>query len=226
MSTTPSKIWYLEQFNMLKKMRKEDMLHMQQSMVMKHIDKSTLLFFPEKKNDHIYFLKEGVVKIVHYLEDGKENIKSIIGPGSLFGELALVSNEAPGDCAVALEDCVICFVDIPSMQQMMDQNNLLRTEIYKIMGLRVKRLERRLESIISKDSRTRVIEFLEEFLQEYGREISGQWQARNFLTHNDIGKLTATSRQTVTTVFNELRTTGVIEYDKKTITASSLQLEV
>lgn len=224
--STPSKIWYLEQFNMMKKLRKEDMLHMQQSMVMKHIDKDTLLFFPEKKNNHLYFLKKGVVKIVHYLEDGQENVKTIIGPGSLFGELALAAGESTEDCAIALEDCVICFVDVPSMQQMMNENSALKTEIYKIMGLRIKRLERRLEAIIFKDSKTRIIEFLEEYLQEYGQEKSGKWQARNFLTHTDIAKLTATSRQTVTTVFNELRNKGFIEYDKKIITANSLQLKI
>ena len=80
---------------MMKKLRKEDILHMQQSMVMKHIDKDALLFFPEKKNNHLYFLKKGVVKIVHYLDDGQENVKSIIGPGSLFGELALVAGDCP-----------------------------------------------------------------------------------------------------------------------------------
>jgi CRP/FNR family transcriptional regulator len=219
------KIWYLEQFNMMKKLRKEDILHIQQSMVMKRINKDTLLFFPEKKNDHIYFLKEGVVKIVHYLEDGREDVKSIIGPGSLFGELGLIDGESPQDHAIALEDVVVCFIDTPTMQHMMDQNHALKTEIYKIMGLRIKRMERRLSSMLSKDSRTRVIEFLEEYLQEYGREVSGKWQARNLLTHKDIGKLTATSRQTVTTVFNELKTTGMIDYDQKTITASSLQLD-
>lgn len=224
--TTPSKVWYLEQFNMMKKLRKEDILHMQQSMVMKHVDKNTLLFFPEKKNDHLYFLKEGVVKIVHYQQDGQENIKSIIGPGSLFGELAIIESESSEDRAIALEDCLVCFVDVLSMKRMMEENNALRIEIYKIMGLRIKRLERRLESIIFKDSRSRIIEFLEDFLQEYGQEASGKWQARNFLTHTDIAKLTATSRQTVTTVFNELRSKGAIEYDKKMITANSLQLTV
>jgi CRP/FNR family transcriptional regulator len=222
--STPSKVWYLEQFNMMKKLRKEDVLHMQQSMVMKHINKDTLLFFPEKKNDHLYFLKKGIVKIVHYLADGQEGIKTIIGPGSLFGELALVDGESPEDHAIALEDCIICFVDVPSMQRMMDENNALKTEIYKIMGLRIKRLERRLESIIYKDSRTRIIEFLEDFLREYGDEVEGKWKARNFLTHTDIAKLTATSRQTVTTVFNELRSTGSIDYDNKSITANSLKL--
>ncbi len=167
-----------------------------------------------------------MVKIVRYLEDGREDIKSILGPASLFGELALVEGESPGDCAIALEDCLICFVDVPSMQRMMDENNALKTEVFKIMGLRLKRLERRLESIIYKDSRTRIIEFLEEFLQEYGQENSGKWQARNFLTHTDIAKLTAASRQTVTTVFNELRSKGAIDYDKKTITANSLQLTI
>ncbi len=47
--TTPSKVWYLERFNMMEKLRKEDMLHMQQSMVMKRVDKDTLRFLSRRK---------------------------------------------------------------------------------------------------------------------------------------------------------------------------------
>ena len=39
----------------------------------------------------------------------------------------------------------------------------------------------------------------------------------NNLTHQDMAKLTATSRQTVTTVLNELREKNLIYFDRKRI---------
>ncbi len=38
---------------------------------------------------------------------------------------------------------------------------------------------------------------------------------RNFLTHQEIANLTATSRQTVTTVLNELRNKNVLTFNRK-----------
>ncbi|MDX1628103.1 MAG: Crp/Fnr family transcriptional regulator, partial [Fulvivirga sp.] len=210
MELEKSKFWYLEQFNMMKKLSKDDMMYLKEAMTMKQISADTMLYFPERAEKFIYFLKEGTVKIAHYTEDGQEDIKAIVGPGNIFGELGLVGGESPNDYAVAMEDCLICFIDVATMRDMMEKNEALRTEIHKIMGLRIKRLERRLESIIFKDSKTRILEFLEDFKHDYGKIKGEDIVAKNFLTHADMAKLTATSRQTVTTVLNELRADGWI----------------
>ena len=40
-------------------------------------------------------------------------------------------------------------------------------------------------------------------------------KTRNFLTHSEIARLTATSRQTVTTKLNKLRRKGIVDYNEK-----------
>ena len=96
-------------------------------------------------------------------------------------------------------------------------NKPLNLKIYKLIGLRFKKLERRIESMVFKDARTRIIEFLKELAQEKGTKVGFETMIRNHYTHKDIASLTATSRQTVTTTLNDLKEKNLINFDRRQI---------
>jgi CRP/FNR family transcriptional regulator len=211
-----AKPWYLEKFNMLQQINKNDMIHLERSMVMRTVSKNTLIHFPDREGRFVYLLEEGVIKIVHTGEDGKEFIKHLLKPGSLFGELSILeSAEDTGDYAVALEESLICFMDAGMMQGMMQQNPQWDTYIRKLVGLRIKKVENRLVSMIFKNSRQRISDFMLEVAREFGQPVAGRYRVKNMLTHEDIARLTATTRQTTTLILNKLRASGDLEYDTR-----------
>ncbi len=213
---TKDKLWYLEHFDILQRMKKDDIMNMEKSMIMRKIGKDTLLHFPEMKGRYVYFLKEGMVKISSQNGGGKELIKYIIRPGYIFGEMSLLENtEDQNDYAVAMEDCVVCFMDVDNLKSMMQMNADLNLRIRKLIGLRIKKIENRLSSMVFKDASTRIFDFLKEFAQEFGHKIGDSYQTKFFITHDDIAKLTATSRQTVATNMNRFREQGLIDYDTR-----------
>jgi len=75
-------------------------------------------------------------------------------------------------------------------------------------------LEERLEAMIFKDSRTRIIDFLVNLAEKSGDRIGYEVVVRKFMTHREIANITATSRQTVTTVLNVLKSNNVITFDR------------
>jgi len=75
--------------------------------------------------------------------------------------------------------------------------------------------ERKIESLINKDARTRIIEYLQDLAEERGQKVGSETLVKSFFKHKDIASLTATSRQTVTTVLNELRDKNIINFDRK-----------
>jgi CRP-like cAMP-binding protein len=85
------------------------------------------------------------------------------------------------------------------------------------MGFRFRKLERRLESLVFKDARTRVVEFILELAQERGQKVGFETMVKSHLTHQDIANLTGTSRQTVTTILNDLRDRNLINFDRRKI---------
>jgi CRP-like cAMP-binding protein len=223
---THSKLWYLENFGMLKALSKEEKEKLDRMAVMRHAPKKQVLYFPTDSSNSIYMLKSGKVKISRISADGKEIILTILGPGEVFGELGITGQQEREEIAEVTDDAIICVVDIQDLQKMMKENPKFNTEILKFIGFRLKRVQSRLESLIFKNAEQRIRSLLRELAEDHGRTIAGDENQREVklgLTHEDIAKLTATSRQTVTTQFNELEKEGVIKYDRKRIYIKDLQ---
>jgi CRP/FNR family cyclic AMP-dependent transcriptional regulator len=173
------------------------------------------IYLPEEHADRIFFLTEGRVKIGTYGETGKEITKAILSKGEVFGELSLVGEEKRRDFAYAMEETQLCVVTVDEMKSLMREHNGLSLFLMKIMGSRMLDMENRLESLVFKDSRTRIIEFLHDLGQKKGQRVGYETLVRKFMTHQEIANLTATSRQTVTTVLNELRNKNVLTFNRR-----------
>jgi CRP-like cAMP-binding protein len=182
-----------------------------------HYKKDQYIYFPEEAATHIYMIVSGHVRIGHYQEDGKEVISAILTTGEIFGELAMAGEEKRKDFAQAMEATIICPLSITELAELMKENRELSFKILKLIGLRLMKLERKLELLVFKDARTRVIEFLKDAAAWKGKKVGFETMIPTRLTHKDIAALTGTSRQTVTTILNELKDKNLINFDRKKI---------
>ncbi len=181
----------------------------------KTFKKGEYIYLPDEMADKIFFLVEGRVKIGTYSDSGKEITKAILGKGEVFGELALVGEKNRRDFAVAMEDSIACVCTVEEMRALMKDHSALSLFLMRIMGSRMLEMEQRLEALVFKDSRTRIIEFLHQLGQKKGQRVGYEMLVRKFMTHQEIANLTATSRQTVTTVLNELRNKNILTFNRR-----------
>lgn len=216
-----TKLWYLENFSIFEVLSEEEKEMMRKVAVMKNVPKHQVLYFSADSPDTIYLVKKGKVKISKISSQGKEIILAILNPGELFGELAITDqSQSREETAEVIEDAVICIFRTGDIKEMMTRNSRFNMKVLKFIGLRLKKVQSRLESLIFKSANERIISFIREFSDEHGRQILGDSNMREVklnLTHADIARLTATSRQTVTTVLNSLEKKGIITYDRKRI---------
>lgn len=219
MASTNTKLWYLENFNLFKGMNQEEMKRVEKMTRMQTIQKGQFIYYPETPSSSVFFLKKGRVKIVSYTEDGKEIIKKILWPGDIFGELGLIDGDSKrSDFSQAMDDDVlICAMGKEEMVQMMSMNSKLNLKVMKIIGLRLRKVERRVESLIGKSARTRLIEFIRELAEERGKKIGTEILIKHHLTHQDIASLNAISRQKTTAILNELRDENLITFDRNSL---------
>ncbi len=210
-----TKYWFLEGFNLFNKLGRITMMRICGILEMDQIDKGTVIKLQSPHKKSIFFLKKGTVKIV----DVKNNsVKYVVKKGNIFGELALYDKEAAAEeQAIALQDCIVCFIEYDLMEDLMAKHNSLKNGVLKVYGMRIKRLERRLQDLLYKDSATRITEFIQSYICDFGEQDGGKIVADNLLSHKDIANLTNTSRQTVSNVLSSLRSNGIIDYNTKTI---------
>ena len=213
--STETKLWHLENFNLFKTLSALEKITMSTKVKHNKVKKNEYIYFPEDPSSSIFFLKRGRVKIGSYSDNGKEIIKAILNPGEVFGELSLVGEDKRNDFAISLDNnLVVCSLGMDEMERMIEKNPLIGLKITKLIGFRLQKIERRLESLVFKDARTRIIDFIVDIGNEQGSAVGKEILVKHNLTHMDIANLTATSRQTVTTVLNELKEQNLIHLER------------
>jgi len=218
MDSEPNKIWYFENVDLFEMLCPHKLSDNRDNHQYHHYKKGQFIYFQDQPSDHIYMIAQGRVKIGSYSTQGKEITKTILTKGEIFGELALTGEDHRLDFAQSMSDeTTICSMGIDIMQDLMVKNKNLSLKIFKLIGFRFRKLERRLESLVFKDARTRVVEFIREMAQEHGQKVGFETMVKNQLTHQDIANLTGTSRQTVTTILNDLRDRNLINFDRRKI---------
>ena len=219
-----SNIWFLEKVDLFDLMCPNKSAGLEDKHSPNTFKKDEFIYFPDEPSNHVFMIASGRVKIGTYSDNGKEVIKAILGEGEIFGELSLTGELVRSDFAQALDnDTRICQMKIDDMQAMMKDNQPLSLKIFKLMGMRIKKIERRLESLVFKDARSRVIEFLRDLAEERGQKVGFETMVKNHFTHKDIASLTGTSRQTVTTILNELKEKNLINFDRRRILIRDLE---
>lgn len=200
------------------------MEYMRENLSMVHFKKGEQIKLNQAKVSDVYFMKRGAAKIIDDLASGEEDIQYLIHEGEIFGLLNLIEGMDENSRAIAMEDSLICVIDSSTLKEMMATNSKLNNHIFKLVGLRIQKLERKLGSLVYKNAETRIKEFITEYLRDFGKNSGDTVIAKNLLVNKDIGKLTSTSRQTVNKVLNELKLQGFFDFDKNRIVIKSKNL--
>ena len=184
----------------------------------RRVAKFQFIFMPDEVADYVYILLKGRVKTGTFSVEGREVIKEILQPDTFFGDLALTGETKRSDYAQALHDNVeYLAIRVADFQQLMQQNQRLIFACMHHLTQRLQRVEDRLAKLVLKDARERIIEFLVETAGKEGRRVGYETLVKHHLTQQDIANLTGTSRQTVTSVFNDLKKSNLIYFNRNSI---------
>ena len=182
--------------------------------------KKDYIYFEADSANKVYLIEKGKVKIGYYNEDGTEVVKAILTRGDLFGETAILGESKREEFAQSIDNLTsICPVGVDTILDLMRSNQSFSFKIYKIIGFKLKRLERRLQLLLFKDAKTRLLEFLDELCADYGYdcEKTGDKVIHHPYTQKDIACLIGTSRPTLNVLLNELKEENIIEFNRKEI---------
>src|SRR4249920_941677 len=183
------------------------------------VPKGEYIYFEAYDHNKIYFLKEGYIKIGYIDEEGNEKVKEIIQQGELFGQFTLERSNLNGEFAQAYKDKVsLCAFTIEDFEKMLKKRPDLALRYSKQVGAKLRTIENRLLNLLNKDVKTRLIHFFWQLVEnKLGETMPEGFCIPNYLKHEDIANLIGSSRQTVTTLINELETDGILSYNRQQI---------
>jgi len=189
-------------------------------------DRNRYIYFDPQNLNKLYFVKEGYVRIGSINDEGEDIVRDILKPGDVFGQFALEQENMNGEYALAYKtDVALCTFTIADFKTLLERKPELSVAYAKKVGQQLKKIENRLMNLLQKDVRSRLLYFFWTLSQHYlknGDEASVTFE--NYFTHEDIAHLTGTSRQTATTIINQLSDEALIEVDRKNIIIRDIKL--
>ena len=218
-----SKIWYLKQFNLLSGLSDEEISKLENLIRIIRVAKKQFLYFPEDPSDSIYLLKEGRVKISKISDDGKEITLDILEPGEIFGELAIVDEGPRQTLAEVLEDALIYAINRKDFIDFTENKPDLAFKLTKLIGLRRRDVESKIEALVFRDVPSRLAALLLQLAANHGKPDQKGMRLNLKLTHQELGNLIGSTRETTTTWLNEFRKKGLIAFDRRQIIVLDLK---
>jgi CRP-like cAMP-binding protein len=204
-------------FDLFSTLSEEERLFLNGKIAVRSLSKGRVLYLTGDASRMIYLIFRGKVKLSRYSGDGREIILALRDAGQVCGEMAMLGWSQQDDAAEIVEEAVIGTLQVADMQGILIRNARFNWEITRLMGLHLRTIQRRYESLCFEGASGRIKHFIREQADQFGRKVGVEIDLKMNFTHQDIAKLTITSRQTVTSVLNELERNRVISYNRKRI---------
>lgn len=215
--TNRASLWYFESANLFRILCPTKVKKLAETFLLTTFKKDQFINIPEDAIPQIYLIVNGRVKIGRHSGTEAEVASAILTQGEVFGELPGAGEEIRTDFAQAIDNVTVCPVTTDQLKGLMYDNKALSFKILKLIGLRIVKLERRLELLVFKNARMRIIEFLKDTAVGKGIKVGQETMIPTKLTHKDISSLTGTSRHDVTTILNDLKERNLIHFNRKQI---------
>ena len=215
-----AKIAFLKTVPLLKSLDDENLDYLADNIKEVKLSKYSFLYKMNEVADQLFILKDGIIKISSFTNDSREVIKAVIHSTMTFNGHAITSqnNVLREDAQSMDRACVVYSIDSAVIRELLRRNFQFSMDVMTMMSNKIKKTEARLESLILEDARTRVINFLKENASKFGKRVGiDEMLIRHSFTQQDIANFTGTSRQTVTTILNDLKKNNQIILSRKRI---------
>lgn len=216
-------LWYLKRCDLFEKLAPAEVERLEQRAQVRNFARKGLIYLPNDQADAVLLLAKGRVKIVNITAEGKQSILAFIEPGELFGELAVFGPGEREEFAEVMDPATVVLIPAAEMRRLMESHPDVSLGITKLMGLRRRRIERRLRHLLFRSNRERLIHLLLELAEQYGCQTPTGVTLSIRLSHQDLASVIGSTRESVTLVLGELASEGIVDVSRRQLVIASLK---
>jgi CRP/FNR family transcriptional regulator len=210
------KIWYLKNADLFSWMNPEEIEELAQTTQMVPCRKNESFFFSEEPSESVYLVKKGRIKLFRTTAAGREIILDILGPGEIFGELALAGEKSRSHSAEAQEDGLVCILPRRIFEEIARRHPDFAFRIIKLIGLRFRAMESRIEDLAFQNVHDRLLLTLGNLAKKHGvPEKNGS--IRLPVTQSNLAFLIGATREAVADQLKELKHEGLVKTSYRAI---------
>ena len=209
-NTPTRKLRYLSVTDIFCDLGQEELMEIAHAATMVTCQAGKTLYSPEERGEVLFILKKGHVQIYRMSDGGRKLVMATLGPGTVFGEMALTGTEMHDAFAEATEDALICILNRRDVEKLLMSKPQVAVRLLDVIGKRLKETEERLEQTLFNDVPTRLAALLVRLRADSGRDVID-------MTHEQLSEHLGVYRETITGALNNLRKENLIEIGRKQV---------
>ncbi len=182
---------------------REDEAEFKQAIVAHSFRAGRVVAEPHALSRNLFTLMKGRVQLIREGPNGRRLSLATLGPGSVFGEGAMLGAADPCVKAVALSDCIVWTVPAPQAEALAIRYPVLSWGLLQTVGYRLAQVENRMEEVAYKRLPERLAGLLLE-LANGNRSIRGT-------SHQSLADMLGTYRETISAILRGFKDEGLVE---------------
>ena len=166
--------------------------------------------------DGLFVLLEGRAKVTSLGHGGGDTALAVMGPGEVFGEVALLDGCPRSATVTTIDRCETAFIDQHAFQELLLANPRLAIRLLSLLARRLRQLTERVEDRAFLQLEARLAKQLVQLAEEYGGPLAdGGVRIPLAISQQDLGNLVNATRESVNKQLREWTKTGVLRHDRR-----------
>ncbi|MEZ6087582.1 MAG: Crp/Fnr family transcriptional regulator [Pirellulaceae bacterium] len=210
-------VWHLKTCELFADLSAEQIRRLEVVSRLRRFKARETVYLPTETADSVFLLVSGLVKICHLTPDGKQSTLALVRQGELFGELALLDALQRDEFVEALEPSTVVMIPSDVLLDVMSQASIVGTQITKLVGLRQRRIQRRLQHLLFLSNHDRLVHLLLDLSEQFGIVTTAGVELQVKLSHQELANLIGSTRETVTIILGQLKDEKMLEVTRRRI---------
>ncbi|MGH8628964.1 MAG: Crp/Fnr family transcriptional regulator [Gammaproteobacteria bacterium] len=182
-----------------------------------NVPDKTLIYREGDRCTKVFWIIKGVVKLSVMTEQGNELTTALLRRGEIFGSLQSESLQETKETAQAVGEVRAYQINRDAFKSLLSQQPRLSWWFIEALCAQRQQAERKLQNILTQTVEMRVLGTLKELSEVFGVRCVHGYALEIRLTQQDLADLVGASRSVVSTVMNELRRRGMLDYTRDLI---------
>lgn len=173
----------------------------------------------------LFWIKNGIVKLSHLTEQGTEITTALLVKGDVTGFLQNNSTVPEmEETAQALGEVNFYRIACNDFKTLLSQRTELAWYVFEKLYTYKDRIERKLRTILTQPVEMRVIAVLLELAEMFGIRCTHGYTLEIHLTQQQLADLVGASRSVVSTILNDFKKRGMLDYTRDQICINDIVL--
>jgi CRP/FNR family transcriptional regulator, cyclic AMP receptor protein len=181
------------------------------------------IFHQGDESRSVMAVADGYVKLSAVTLNGREVVLDLAGPGSVFGELAVLNSWPRAATATALAECVLLSIDGVAFSRAVGRTPQAMLELIRLLSRRLRKTTEQITDVIDMPTPARIAKALLQLAALHSKPVPGGLQIELALSQRELGAMTGLIREIINRHLSNWRDAGWLRLSDRNIVLTDVQ---